>query len=88
MDKEENQLSIKLVKEPLQIADFIPTYSYKFEEANISDEAPKMVKSFYDFLETNKELIVDDEVTSENIEGFKKALALFKLWIDSIYIIK
>lgn len=80
---------VKLVPAEMDISDFIPKYRYQFD-TEIPDEANNMYSSLIEFMHENSELIVDDQVNLGLIvpysEGFKKAVALFRLWIDSLYI--
>lgn len=85
----EEAVDIMLIKEPTTIKDLMPKYSYKFQSGEVSQEAEEMYKELAEFLQTNEELAVPSaEVSSEEsyIKGFQRAVALTRLWIDSIYL--
>lgn len=86
---EDNPIAIQLVQEPITIKNLLPNYSYQFQSAEIPDEAKQMYEELVEFFRTNEELAVPDKsVTSDEsyIKGFQKAVALTRLWIDSIYL--
>lgn len=86
----EQGVAIKLVENPLTIRNMLPTYYYQFQEAEIPEEAKNMYESLVDFLVTNEELAVNEPVISREdyVKGYQKALAMTRLWIDSIYLQK
>lgn len=86
----EESLAVKLVQNPLTFKDLIPDYSFQFESGEVSVEATQMYEEFLQFLQTNEELAIQEEVVSKDdyTKGFKRALALTRLWMDSIYRIK
>lgn len=86
----EQGVAIKLVESPLTIRNMLPAYYYQFQAGDIPEEAKKMYENLVDFLVTNEELAVNEPVISREdyIKGFQKALAMTRLWIDSIYLQK
>ena len=85
---EEQQIAIKLIESPLTIRNLLPTYFYQFQSGDVSEESLRMYEDFIDFLSTNEELVINEPTISRDdyIKGFQKALAMFKLWMDSIYL--
>lgn len=81
----EKTATIKLVQAPPDIKNLFPAYRYEFQSREVSEESEHMYKELLDFIDTNKELALDGAGTEYNA-GFQKALALIRLWIDSIYI--
>lgn len=67
--------------------DLLPDYQYQFQNVPSSDEAVLMYQSLVDFMETNSELALNGiEDKDEYKKGFKRAVALVRLWIDSLYL--
>lgn len=82
-------IAIQMVKEPVTIKNLLPTYFYKFQSMEVPPEATSMYEGLVEFFGTNEELAIPDKsVVSEEsyIKGFQKAMALTRLWIDSIYL--
>lgn len=82
-------VAIQMVQEPITIKDLLPKYSYQFQNTEIPAEAASMYEELLEFFSTNEELAMPNEsVMSEEsyIKGFQKAMALTRLWIDSIYL--
>lgn len=82
-------VAIQMVQEPITIKDLLPNYTYQFQSMKIPAEAEEMYDGLVDFFRTNEELAVPDKsVVSEEsyTKGFQKAVALTRLWIDSIYL--
>lgn len=82
-------IAIQMVKEPTTITDLLPKYNYQFQGGEVAADAVEMYEGMVDFLRTNEELAMPDkDVVSEDsyIKGFQKAVALTRLWIDSIYL--
>ena len=88
-NKSDESVPVRLVPAEMSISDFIPKYRYKFD-ADIPDEATNMYDSMIEFINENSDFIVDDQVNLGLIvpysEGFKKAIAMVRLWIDSMYL--
>lgn len=83
-------LNVITVGSPWDIRDFMPRKGYKFDGANISSQSQELKDMFKAFLEENAEL-VNADLTSESevdgyIHGFRNAVAILHLWIDSMYI--
>ena len=67
--------------------ELLPDYQYQFQNTPQSAEAAAMYQSLVDFLETNSELALSNiEDKDEYKKGFKRAIALVRLWIDSMYL--
>lgn len=84
-----SSVSIKLVEDVLSVKDLLPRYSYQFESAKLpSEESEAMYNNLVDFLFTNEELPVNENYTNREdyVKGFQRALAIVKLWIDSMYL--
>ena len=82
-------VTIQMVQEPITIKDLLPKYFYHFQGAEIPSEAASMYEEMVEFFTTNEELAVPDKsVVSEEsyIKGFQRAMAVMRLWIDSIYL--
>ena len=88
--EQEQEIAVKLVENPLTLRSMLPSYCYQFQNIEIPKESENMYESLVDFLVTNEELAVNDSVISREdyIKGYQKALAMTRLWIDSIYIQK
>lgn len=80
--------AIKLVQSPLTASELLPKYMYQLQSGVISEEAKNMYSELTDFLLTNEELAVDlgNSDRDDYVKGFQKAIALVRLWIDSIYL--
>lgn len=81
-------LAVKLVQAPLSVEDCFPDYRYEFQNIPQSAEAEQMFGELLGFIQTNGEIAVDDSFASKDdySKGFQKALALTRLWMDTIYI--
>lgn len=93
MDKIKRQpiqvpMSVELIPPELELSDFIPKHQYKFNNTQVSEEASEMYGSLKSFLELNQELITNQNISDpeEYAKGFRQAIAICGLWIDSIYI--
>ncbi len=86
----QKEVSVKLVQLPLEIKDMFPNYRYELQNGEISEESSQMYTELLEFLTTNKELILGEPVVSREdyVKGFQRAIALVRLWIDSIYLDK
>ena len=81
-------VAIRLIETPLTINGMLPAYYYQFQAGTVSEEASHMYDELIGFLRTNEELVINESVNSRDdyVKGFQKALAMTKLWIDSIYL--
>ena len=82
-------VAIQMVQEPITMKDLLPNYSYQFQSVEIPEEAVSMYRELIEFFKTNEDLAMPDKsvVSDESyIKGFQKAVALTRLWIDSIYL--
>lgn len=81
------ELEVVLVQTAPSFQDLLPDYQYQFQNVPSSDEAVLMYQSLVDFMETNSELALNGiEDKDEYKKGFKRAVALVRLWIDSLYL--
>lgn len=80
------EASVRLVHNPPTMEDLLPNYRYEFQGCNVSEEAYNMYEELLEFLRTNSELALEPSLHDEYIKGFKRAIALTRLWIDSIYL--
>ena len=82
-----NEVAVRLVEMPLTVRGMLPSYQYQFQSGQVSEEATQMYEELVNFLITNEELAVNEPTVSREdyIKGFQKALAMTRLWIDSIY---
>ena len=78
---------IVMVQTQPTIHDLIPDYQYQFQSDTPDEEANHMYAELIDFLSTNEGLaIMDISDKAEYSKGFKRAIAMVRLWIDSIYL--
>lgn len=81
------QYDIILSKEKPSIQDLIPKYRYEFQNLIINNESTNMYEDLIEFLKTNEYLAIEESgLTEDYIKGFKKSLALVRLWLDSLYL--
>lgn len=81
--------SIKLVQQAPTVHDLLPDYQYQFNNFTPSDESGKMYSALVDFICTNEEIALTDIIQKDEFsKGFKRAVALTRLWLDSLYITK
>ena len=86
------KIDIVTVMKPLDVHDFLPRIEYMLKGATISSEAKDLQGMLQAFIEENKELINNGEEFKSDADmrlftdGFKNALAIVNLWIDSLYI--
>lgn len=96
LEKEQNTtqqppvLNVVTVGNPLDIRDFMPRKGYKFEGAVVSSESDDLKDMFKKFLEENAELVSTDMISESEtdgyVHGFRNAVAILHLWVDSMYI--
>lgn len=81
------ELEVVLVQIAPAFQELLPDYQYQFQNVPSSEEATLMYQSLVEFLETNHELALSGiENKDEYKKGFKRAIALVRLWIDSLYL--
>ena len=81
------ELEIIMVQSPATFQELLPDYQYQFQNVPPSDEATGMYQSLVEFMETNSELALSDiDDKDEYRKGFKRAIAMVRLWIDSLYL--
>lgn len=78
---------ISLVQLPLTIDELVPKYQYKLSDS-VPDESTGMYLTLVDFLKENPELATSAEFSTREdyVHGFSNALAIVRLWIDSLYV--
>lgn len=78
---------IELVQSPLTLASLLPSYRYKFQ-GDTPQEADDMYNQLVGFIDVNDELALEATYGSRDdyIAGFSRAMALVRLWIDSLYV--
>lgn len=86
------KVDIVPVMKPLDVHDFLPKMEYMLKGATISTESKDLQGMLESFLKENQELINNGSEFKDNIEmntfieGFRNALAIVNLWIDSLHI--
>lgn len=87
---EPEEIAVKMIQNPLVLKDLLPDYSFQFQSGEVSEESKEMYNELVEFLNTNEELAFPENINSREdyIKGFQRAIALTKLWIDSIYLAK
>ena len=78
--------SVAMVKLPPIVESLYPDYRYQFQSKEVPEEADHMYSKLQDFIKTNSELVQNNQDSFSS--GFKNALAIVRLWIDSIYVEK
>lgn len=82
-------LEVIVVQNTPTFQELLPDYQYQFQNLPQSDEAVAMYQSLVEFLDTNAELaLADIQDKDEYKKGFKRAIALVRLWVDSLYLEK
>lgn len=81
------ELQVIKVSSPISVGKLFPDYSYQFNNSEPSQDAADMFKSLQDFIQTNEELALSNiENQEEYIKAFQQAMALTKLWMESLYL--
>lgn len=86
------KIDIVPVMKPLDVHDFLPKMEYMLKGATVSSEAKDLQKMLESFLGENQELINNGSEFKDSTEmksftdGFRNAIAIVNLWIDSLYI--
>lgn len=86
---QQSTVAIKMVQSPLTFNELMPSYRYQFQMDEPSEDADEMYSEMVSFFNTNEELAFPSEEVSHRddyVKGFQKAMALTRLWIDSIYL--
>ena len=80
-------LAVVMVQNSTTFSDLLPDYQFQFQGREPSQEAENMYNSLVDFLHTNEEMaIMSIENKDEFTKGFKRALAMTRLWMNSLYL--
>lgn len=87
-------MEIVQVAKPLQVTDFLPKVAYQIQGAAISTEAQDIKEALYAFLGINQDVILNGANTTDPndleqfTKGYRNAIAMVELWIDSQYVTK
>lgn len=80
-------LNVVMVQNATTFNDLLPDYQFQFQGKQPSQEAESMFSSLVDFIQTNEEMaVMNIETKDEYVKGFKRALALTRLWMNSLYL--
>ena len=79
------EYKITVVQPPPSIKDMLPEYQYQFVDQSVSSESAGMYQSLVEFLTENEEFVLQNS-NPQYALGFKQAIALTRLWLDSLYI--
>ena len=80
-----DSLNVVMIQNATTATDLLP--DYQFQGKPPSKEAENMFGSLVEFIQTNEEMAVANiETKDEYIKGFKRALALTRLWMNSLYL--
>lgn len=85
-------MEIVPVMKPIQLTDFMPKVGYQIQGATISTDAQQVKEALYAFLELNQEVIPNGANTTDPndleqfTKGYRNAIAMVELWIDSQYV--
>lgn len=80
-------LNVVMVQNATTVTDLFPDYQFQFQNIPPSEEAERMFSSLVDFVQTNEEMaVMNIETKDEYVKGFKRALALTRLWMNSLYL--
>ena len=88
IQSEHPEMSVRLIHERPTLDSLLPDYRYEFTSQEVSSDAESMYSSLLDFLTTNQQLALDmgnDDIRAYS-DGFRRSVALVRLWIDSMYI--
>lgn len=81
------ELEVVLVQTAPHFQELLPDYQYQFKNVSNSDEAMSMYQSLVEFMDVNSELALSGiDNKDEYKKGFKRAIAMVRLWIDSLYL--
>lgn len=86
----EAEVQVRLVQNPIDINQLFPDYRYELQNTEVSQEASQMSESLFEFIRTNADIAIDDTTSDKEayVKGFQRAVAIARLWIDSMYISK
>jgi hypothetical protein len=72
---------------PLTLFDLMPKKQYQFQGAKVNEQAGELKEMLQQFLQQNEEIVINIKSDPDGyIEGFRSAISLVNLWIDSMYI--
>lgn len=86
---EEHELTIVKNKRKATVDDYLPPYTFEYDEIEKDKEADAMYQSLKAFIEENSNLVLEDyESKSEDAirEGFQRAIAIVDLFFTTIYL--
>lgn len=82
-----DSLNVVMIQNATTATDLLPDYQFQFQGKPPFEEAENMFGSLVEFIQTNEEMAVANiETKDEYIKGFKRALALTRLWMNSLYL--
>lgn len=87
--EEEHELTIVKNKRKATVDDYLPPYTFEYQEVEKDKEADVMYQSLKSFIEENSNLALEDyESKSEEAiqEGFQRAIAIVDLFFTTIYL--
>lgn len=87
--EEEHELTIVKNKRKATVDDYLPPYTFEYQEVEKDKEADVMYQSLKSFIEENSNLVLEDyESKSEEAiqEGFQRAIAIVDLFFTTIYL--
>lgn len=84
------EIQVKLVQNPISVIQLFPDYKFELQNAEISVEATQMGEDLLEFIKTNSDIAIDETSSDKDayIKGFQRAIAIVRLWIDSMYMNK
>ena len=84
--------NIVLVTKPLEVQDLLPKVEFILSNMSVSSEAKDLQNMLVAFLKENESLVNNGEPLKEHqsvrdfTDGFRNAIAIVNLWIDSLYV--
>ena len=84
--------NIVLVTKPLEVQDLLPKVEFLLSNMTVSSEAKDLQNMLVAFLKENESLVNNGEPLKEHqsvrdfTDGFRNAIAIVNLWIDSLYV--
>lgn len=81
-------MDVRMVETPLTPKDLYPTIRYEFSQGAVSQESDHMWNELQEFIETNFDLVSQRYMGEREdfLRGFQTAMAVTRLWVDSIYL--
>lgn len=81
-------MDVHMVETPITPKDLYPTIRYEFSQGVVSQESDHMWNELQEFIETNFDLVGQRYMGEREdfLRGFQTAMAVTRLWVDSIYL--